>query len=74
MASRKGAKQKKELITSAERQAQIDVDVQNFLANGGEILSIPEGVSGEPGWHGQTGAHRPDTRVHIQSPISYGQL
>ena len=71
MASRHGVKHD---ANSEERRSALEADIEAFLANGGKIARVPEGVSGEKDWHPGQGQPRPCTKVHIQLPVSYGSL
>ena len=71
MASRHGVKHES---NSESRRSSIEADISAFLARGGKIESVPEGVSGEKDWHPHEGEYRPCTRVQIQLPVSYGSL
>lgn len=58
-----------------ELRDQLSHDISDFLAQGGQVLSIPSGVSGEPSAIGRKQEEiRPSTKVVIQTPVTYGSL
>lgn len=58
-----------------ELRDQLSHDISNFLANGGKVVSIPSGISGEVSATGRRQEDiPPSTKVVIQTPVSYGSL
>ena len=56
-----------------DQRAEIEKDIELFLKHGGQIKQIVTGLSGETGFDPGTSV-KPQTKVYIAQPVSYGSL